>query len=171
MDQIYKGYKTPIEPPVTETVTPAQHSRVTQDIIEALAGNECFVFGSNLAGRHGAGAAQRAVERFGAVYGVGSGPTGKCYALPTKDGQLRTRSLHEIRDAVQYFLVHARLNPSTWFLVTKVGTGLAGYPIKVIGKLFTNETIPDNVCLPAEFWLTASSIPGPVSDDLTLPAT
>lgn len=147
---------------------PQTYSRVSAHEITSLAGNECFVFGSNLAGRHGAGAAQLAMERFGAVYGVGSGPTGHCYALPTKDGQMRSRSLHEIRDAIQYFLVHARLNPATRFLVTKVGTGLACYPVSVIGKLFTNEGIPENVCLPREFWLTASVIPGPVGDDLGL---
>ena len=55
-----------------------------------------FVFGSNLAGRHGLGAAKYARNNLGAVYGVGEGPTGECYALPTKTGDLKVRSLADI---------------------------------------------------------------------------
>ena len=43
-----------------------------------------FVFGSNLAGRHGKGAALDAKNKYGAIYGVGFGRTGNSYAIPQK---------------------------------------------------------------------------------------
>lgn len=139
-----------------------QNKWITPEEIASLADNECFVFGSNLAGRHGKGAALVACQKFGAIYGVGSGPTGQCYALPTKDGDLRPRTLHAIRDSVRSFLIHARLNPGTHFLVTKVGCGHAGYIPRVMGCLFTNEMMPDNVALPIEFWATHNNPPATI---------
>jgi hypothetical protein len=55
-----------------------------------------FVFGSNLAGRHGRGAALEAAQKWGAVYGVGEGRTGDSYALPTKDRFIRTLQLADV---------------------------------------------------------------------------
>lgn len=86
-----------------------------------------FVFGSNLAGRHGRGAALEAAKRWGAEYGVGEGRTGQAYAIPTKDESLRTRSKAEIAQSFIRFWKYALRHPDTQFLLTPFGTGLAGY--------------------------------------------
>jgi hypothetical protein len=91
-----------------------------------------FVFGSNLAGRHGAGAALEAVRHWGAVYGVGEGRTGNAYALPTKDANIKTLSLDDIGQAYIRFWKYAYNNPDVQFLLTPFGTGLAGYSIAEI---------------------------------------
>lgn len=95
-----------------------------------------FVFGSNRAGRHGAGAAKHAHARFGAEYGVGEGRTGNAYAIPTKDENLRVIPLHEIGNAIHRFMRYARENPTEWFQVTPVGCGLAGYTREQIAPYF-----------------------------------
>lgn len=97
-----------------------------------------FVFGSNLAGRHGAGAAKFAMHRRGATYGVGEGRTGNAYALPTKDGALRTLHLDEIAFRVRRFIQYARDNPALLFQVTPVGCGLAGYKRSQIAPMFAD---------------------------------
>ena len=86
-----------------------------------------FVFGSNLAGRHGKGAALEAKNKYAAVYGVGRGRTGNAYALPTKDNNLKPLSLEDIRANIFEFVVYAQQHPEDTFIVTPVGTGLAGY--------------------------------------------
>ena len=113
--------------------------------------SEIFVFGSNLAGRHGKGAALHARKNYGAVYGVGVGLTGSAYAIPTKDGKLRTLPLNQIKDYVDAFLDFAAQNPSLIFRVTAIGTGLAGYSHADIAPMF--EGAPSNCNLPAE-WAT-----------------
>lgn len=105
-----------------------------------------FVFGSNLAGRHGKGAALYARQQHGAEYGVGSGPTGNAYAIPTKDAQLNTLPLDEIEYYVRVFLIYAATYPEQQFEVTKIGCGLAGYQESDIAPLF--KTAPDNCLLP-----------------------
>ena len=87
-----------------------------------------FVFGSNLAGRHGKGAALCARREYGAEYGVGSGRTGDAYAIPTKDVFLHPLPLSWITAFVDVFLIYARNHPEDTFLVTRVGCGLAGCP-------------------------------------------
>ncbi len=109
-----------------------------------------FVFGSNLAGRHGKGAALDARVKHGAQLGVGEGPTGNAYAIPTKTGDLRTRSLDEIRASVLTFKAYATSRPDLSFQVTRVGCGLAGYSDDQIGPMFADA--PDNCVLPVE-WL------------------
>lgn len=95
-----------------------------------------FVFGSNLAGRHGKGAALTARQQYGAVYGVGEGRTGNAYALPTKDVQLRSLSLERIRSHVQEFIAYADKHPLEVFRVTRVGCGLAGHRDMDIAPMF-----------------------------------
>lgn len=125
--------------------------KTTPESITELEPNQIFVFGSNLAGRHGAGAALTAMRRFGAKYGVGVGPTGQCYAIPTKDENFKTLPLSEIENHISRFLSCAKSHDHLEFLVTKIGCGLAGYEISDIAALFNNKYIPDNVVLPKEF--------------------
>lgn len=108
-----------------------------------------FVFGSNLAGRHGKGAALFARNNHGAVYGVGEGRTGNSYALPTKDTSIRTRTLPAIKKSVDEFLEYANNHPELTFQVTKIGCGLAGYKEHEISPMF--KEAPSNCSLP-EGW-------------------
>lgn len=100
-----------------------------------------FVFGSNIAGRHGKGAALDAKELWEAVPGVGEGPTGRAYAIPTKDANLKVRSLIEIRRSVKKFKEYASSHPEMTFFVTRVGCGLAGYKDKDIGPMFADSPV------------------------------
>ena len=108
-----------------------------------------FVFGSNLAGRHGRGAALDAKLKHGAVYGVGEGLSGQSYAIPTKDERLRTRPLPAIRESVERFMKFAADHPEMTFQVTRVGCGLAGYRDEDIAPMFAGA--PGNCLLP-EGW-------------------
>lgn len=108
-----------------------------------------FVFGSNLAGRHGAGAAKAALKYHGAIYGQGIGLQGNSYAIPTKDENLKTLPLKEIKFHVDVFLVHAQNNPHVNFRLTAIGCGLAGYRPTQIAPMFAGA--PPNVQMPEEF--------------------
>lgn len=123
----------------------------TSNNISDLKPNEIFVFGSNEAGIHGAGAARLAYEKFGAVWGKGFGLYGQTYAIPTKDKRIETLPLQRIKQYVDTFLFFAKVNPQYTFLVTKIGCGLAGYKPEQIGPFFKNN--PPNVILPKEFQL------------------
>lgn len=111
--------------------------------------NPVFVFGSNLAGRHGKGAALWAKQHRGAIYGKGEGLHGNSYAIPTKDGALQTLHLDEIRIHVQRFIAFALSRPDLTFQLTPVGCGLAGYIPEQIAPMFRHA--PPNVILPDEF--------------------
>ena len=108
-----------------------------------------FVFGSNLAGVHGAGSARHALRNHGAVWGVGEGAAGDSYAIPTKCRNLKTLPLDRISSAVIKFILHAKLNPDVQFDVVEVGCGLAGYKPEQIAPMFRGH--PDNVNLPESF--------------------
>lgn len=108
-----------------------------------------FVFGSNLAGRHGAGAAKAAAEHFGAQYGCGVGLTGRAYALPTKDSRIQTLPFVDVAQNVQEFVDFAEANPELKFFVTRVGCELAGFSNGQIAPLFA--AAPVN-CSFAEEW-------------------
>lgn len=105
-----------------------------------------FVFGSNLAGRHGKGAALCARRDHGAQYGVGEGRTGNAYAIPTKDARLVVRSLRDIGISVDKFIAYAWDHEDLEFTVTRIGCGLAGYREDQIAPLF--EGAPYNCILP-----------------------
>lgn len=109
----------------------------------------CFVFGSNESGHHGAGAAKYARTQKGAIYGIGQGPQGDCYALPTMDWKIRMLPLEVIQHYVNRFIVFARYHPDILFQVTAVGCGLGGHNAKDIAPLF--KYAPDN-CLFDESW-------------------
>lgn len=129
----------------------------TPEKIEKLKKNEIFVFGSNIQGRHGAGAAKTAVERFGAIYGQASGLQGQSYALITTDFSKGPRgfSLTKMYDEVIKFSIFASEHPELKFYVTKVGSNLAGYKTFEIADLFimANQYYPfgENVILPIEY--------------------
>ena len=117
---------------------------------------DIFVFGSNLAGRHGKGAALWARQHRGAIYGQGQGRQGDSYAIPTKDECLRTLPLSMIRYHVEVFKTYADQYPDLAFELTPIGCGLAGYTPADIAPMFDNP-LPPNVRLPREFadFLTA----------------
>lgn len=112
---------------------------------------DIFVFGSNLAGRHGAGAALYAKQNHGAIYGIGEGLQGNSYGIPTKDNNLNTLDLTAIASYVDQFIQFAQQNPNLKFNVTPIGCGLAGYKPKDIAPLFLKHSIPININLPKEF--------------------
>lgn len=116
--------------------------------VTSLKPNEVFVFGSNLAGRHGKGAAKTAM-RWGAKYGKGIGHYGSTYAIPTKDRNIKTLPLSVIQLHVEKFLMYSQQNPKLVFLVTAIGCGLAGYSPRDIAPMFVGYY--PNVILPDEF--------------------
>jgi hypothetical protein len=105
-----------------------------------------FVFGSNLAGRHGKGAALFARQNYGAIYGQGVGFQGRSYAIPTKDEKLKTLPLEDIQNYVYGFLAFAIMFKQFTFNVTRIGCGLAGYTDKDIAPMFKHA--PLNCILP-----------------------
>jgi hypothetical protein len=108
-----------------------------------------FVFGSNLAGRHGRGSALEAVKNWGAVYGNGVGLQGRSYAIPTKDEYLKVLPLEEISKYVREFVEFARSNQNMEFYVVKIGCGLSGYRDSDIQPMFEIEKpLPCNIVLP-----------------------
>ena len=126
--------------------------KFTPDKITKLKKNQVFVFGSNEAGIHGAGAAKLAEEKFGAIRGMGYGLQGKSFGIPTKDAFSRTLPLDKIEFYVYSFLTEVMEYPDTEFLVTKIGCGLAGYSEDEIANLFKGKFIPENVTLPESFF-------------------
>ena len=108
-----------------------------------------FVFGSNLAGRHGAGSAKEARLKHGAIYGQGIGRQGNSYAIPTKDTFLQSLPLDHIEGYVFKFIEYAKANPALQFKVVKIGCGLAGYKEEQIAPMFSEA--PVNCILP-EGW-------------------
>lgn len=116
---------------------------VTPDFITHLKENEIFVFGSNLAGMHGGGAARIAYERFGAKMGQGVGLQGQCYAIPTMQGGVDT-----IKPYVDEFIEFAQQHPEFTFLVTRIGCGIAGFKDEEIAPLFEDAHLLPNVALP-----------------------
>lgn len=111
-----------------------------------------FVFGSNLSGIHGAGAAKYALEKEGAVWGQGIGLQGNSYAIPTKNHKIQTMTLDEIRPHILDFLEHAKANPQNVYMLTPIGCGLAGHSRQDIAQILFDAYVPRNVVLSRE-WL------------------
>lgn len=120
--------------------------RVTPDRIDRLEDGQVFVFGSNIQGFHGGGAARTAVEKFGAIYGQGDGLQGRSYAISSMEG-LDNMAVH-VRD----FIAFAKKHPELTFLVTRIGCGIAGYTVGEVAPLFAGAVDVENVWLPKEFW-------------------
>lgn len=118
----------------------------TPDMISELKADEIFVFGSNLAGMHGGGAAYAAWKQFGAVMGCGVGLRGQSYAIPTMQGGVET-----IKPYVDDFIAFAKEHSELFFFVTRIGCGIAGFRDKEIAPLFAEAAGVDNICLPESF--------------------
>lgn len=120
--------------------------RVTSNYITKLEPNEVFVFGSNLQGRHGGGAARAALDKFGAIWGQGVGMQGQSYAIPTMHG-----GPDAIKPYVDEFIEYAKQHPEKKFLVTPIGCGIAGFTPQEIAPLFKEAKPLENVWLPEDF--------------------
>ena len=118
----------------------------TPERITELKPNEIFVFGSNLAGAHGGGAARLAYNRFGAIMGQGVGLQGQSYAIPTMQGGVET-----IKPYVDEFIRFAATRQDLTFLVTQIGCGIAGFTAMEIAPLFKDALDVENIILPKEF--------------------
>ena len=126
-----------------ELTTEENMKRTTPEFITELQPNEIFVFGSNLRGMHGGGAAYVAYRKFGAVMGQGVGLQGQSYAIPTMQGGVET-----IRPYVDEFIEFARQHPELTFLVTRIGCGIAGFRDEEIAPLFAAAHEVENIVLP-----------------------
>ena len=115
----------------------------TPDMISELKTDEVFVFGSNLEGMHGGGAAYTAFKKFGAAMGCGVGHRGQSYAIPTMHGRVE-----DIRPYVDEFIRYAAEHPELFFYVTRVGCGIAGFKDREIAPLIAEARELKNVCLP-----------------------
>lgn len=128
-------------------------NRISPDNITKLKENEIFVFGSNLSGFHGGGAAKMAYDNFGSEWENPNGIQGQSYAIPTKSEFItRTLTIEEIKPYVDEFIEFAKENKDLTFLVTEIGCGLAGLEIKDVAPLFKNAEDLSNVHLPYNFW-------------------
>lgn len=124
-----------------------ENPNIAADRIDILEDHEIFVLGSNLAGRHGGGAARAANIKFGAEWGVGVGITGQSYAIPTMQGGVET-----IKPYVDEFIRFAQANPGLKFLVTRIGCGIAGFKDEEIAPLFDKAMQVPNIYLPETFF-------------------
>jgi hypothetical protein len=121
-------------------------AKYTPEFITRLADDEVFVFGSNLRGMHGGGAAATAHRCFGAIWGQGVGLQGQSYGIPTMQGGVET-----IKPYVNEFIAFAKIHPELRFLVTKIGCGIAGFREEQIAPLFADAIDVENITLPREF--------------------
>jgi hypothetical protein len=127
----------------------------TPDMISELKENEIFVFGSNLGGFHGGGAARAALNHFGAIWGQGVGLQGRSYAIPTMHG-----GVDAIKPYVDEFIDFARQHQEYRFLVTRIGCGIAGFTVAEMAPLFSEAIDLPNVILPEDFvQVLASTMP------------
>lgn len=123
-----------------------ENKRVSPQWITTLADDEIFVFGSNLEGLHGGGAALLAYKRFGAVWGQGTGLQGKSYGIPTMHG-----GIDVIAPYVDEFIAFAREHRELKFLVTEIGCGIAGFTVQEMAPLFKGAINEENIYLPQRF--------------------
>ena len=121
--------------------------RITPQWITELKDNEIFVFGSNLQGMHGGGAARIAYQKFGAVMGQGVGLQGRSYGIPTMHG-----GLEAIKPYVDEFIAFSKQHSELTFLVTLIGCGIAGFTAEEMAPLFKDAAEVSNIWLPKEFW-------------------
>lgn len=121
--------------------------RTIPKMITELKPNEVFVFGSNLEGMHGGGAAAIAYKKWGAIWGQGVGLQGQTYGIPTMHGGVEV-----IKPYVDEFVEFAESHPEKIFLVTEIGCGIAGFSVQEIAPLFIKTVDVTNIHLPESFW-------------------
>ena len=121
--------------------------RISPDFINNLKPNEIFVFGSNLDGIHGGGAALAAYNKFGAIWGQGVGLQGQSYGIPTMHG-----GVDVIKPYVDEFINFAKSHHELKFLVTRIGCGIAGFRDEEMAPLFKDAIEIENIYLPKSFY-------------------
>ncbi len=119
---------------------------ITPSVINVMQEGEIFVFGSNAQGHHMGGAARTAMEKFGAVWGIGEGLQGKSYAIPTMEG------MENIKAAITRFTSFAKEHQELKFYITAIGCGIAGYSEYEIAPLLLQAATLQNTFLPLSFW-------------------
>lgn len=127
--------------------------RVTSNRIEELKPGEIFVFGSNLSGSHGGGAALLAYRKWGAIWGQGVGLQGQTYGIPTMHG-----GVDKIYRYVKEFIDFAKVHPELTFLVTEIGCGIAGFLPEEMAPLFKEAVSVGNIHLPERFWRVLANL-------------
>lgn len=120
-----------------------------ESIINSLAEDTVFVFGSNLAGTHAGGAAKMALIHFGAVKGAGRGWAGQSYAIPTMNEHLQQMPLSQIQHYIEDFKIYTKNHLKNKYFITSVGCGVAGYKVEEIAPMF--KGISRNVIFPVSF--------------------
>ncbi len=131
---------------ILDMIQEQKTERITPEYISSLDKDEIFVFGSNLSGHHGGGAARIALDKFGAIWGQGVGLQGQSYGIPTMQGGVDT-----IKPYVDEFIEFAKVHTEYKFLVTRIGCGIAGFTDQEIAPLFRNAQTLENVWLPKSF--------------------
>ena len=126
-------------------------NNISESNINKLKDNEIFVFGSNLAGIHGAGAAYLAHSKFDAQWKIGIGRVGNTYAIPTKNLSLDTLPIRIIKGYIEEFIQYANYHNQYTYLVTEIGCGLAGYKVEDIAPLFKDAINISCIHLPKKF--------------------
>ena len=124
---------------------------LTPENIQELKENQIFVFGSNMNGNHAGGAARLAVEKFGAIMGKAKGIQGQSYAIPTLDKDMQKVTEEELIVFLGNFRNYANEHPEKEFLLTAIGTGIAGFDSNYMAYMVLRANLPDNVTLPKEF--------------------
>ena len=126
--------------------------KYTPEQIDELADGEIFVFGSNPWGVHNSGAARFALQRFGAIEGIGIGYQGRTYAIPTT-----YKDVAQIKPHVDEFITFAKGHCNLIFLVTQIGCGIAGFKAEQIAPLFRDAIGIENIILPESFVMIISN--------------
>ena len=125
--------------------------KLTPENIQGLKENQIFVFGSNMNGNHAGGAARLAVEKFGAIMGKAKGIQGQSYAIPTLDKDMQRVTEEELLVFLENFGNYANEHPEKEFLLTAIGTGIAGFDASYMAYMVLRANLPDNVTMPKEF--------------------
>ena len=125
--------------------------RFTPDNIQELKENQIFVFGSNMNGNHAGGAARLAVEKFGAIMGRAEGIQGQSYAIPTLDEDMEKVAEEDLINYLANLRHFANEHPEKEFLLTAIGTGIAGFDTDYMAYMVLRANLPGNVTIPEEF--------------------
>lgn len=102
---------------------------------------ECYYYG-----KHSKRMALSAKKWFGAGSFCTFGHYKQCFAIPTAYRYQRTIDSYYLKMNIDRFIDHARLHSDLIFLVTRIGTDLAGYSDKEMSPLFKDA--PPNCILP-----------------------